>query len=1086
MATLVSPGVSVTIIDESQYAGAGPGTVPLFIIATHSNKPLPGDDLYIAEGTLPAQAGTLKLMTSQRDVLQTYGDPTYYRLGTQTPVQELNEYGLLSLYQYMGVANRAWVMRANIPLEQLIPSKSAPRGEANNGTYWLDVNDTQFGVFTSNGSAVTSSSWVPQTELKIDKANEIYRVIRSGLSVSSGSIPIITSNGALVINDITIGLTTGLTLTQVINQINTVLGTSAPTIKAKLYRLAEQSSLMIYDNGGNEIIINDSSDTSILNDLGLVSPGVNIPLPSFDLGVEGTISITTLLGDNVVYQKLTAQTFSGQADPAGSAYWYAVGTDEWKAATPTVVIGRTGVQSIIPGNIISVNGINVALTGNNSTTIVADAVNNINNTAGISATGVVARQLPNGALQITNALGRDVNLSWNQAEPGNVGAPNALYRLGLVTDASKINLTKKGNQLYYATHTQVPVGSVVGDVWIKTTEPNNGAKWIVRVYDQEAGIWSNVLAPLYATDAAATASYSGNVPDGTLYVQYNLYGTSTNPIGSHQLRRYSSPTNTWEPLEYEANASEPTTDPEDGTIWFNDDYKVDIMVNDGNEWVGYRTLYPATDPSGVQVQDSAPTTQSDRTPLEENDLWINTSDMENYPVINRWDSNSRKWRRIDTTDQTTMNGIVFADARSASSGKANASTAIADMLMSSFLDPDAPDPRAYPMRTLLFNTRYSTHDVKVWQSKWFDQGGYDANIDYSTESYTVGAAIFDPLETLGRWVNVSDRVVLGSGLRLNGSPLMGRRAQRAMIVRELQQVVASNQDIRSELIYFNLLSAPGYVELIDELVGLNFDQKEISFIVGDTPIRLKPSGTDINNWATNKAGSAGPTEDGLPSVNNAYVGIYYPWGLTSNTDGSDVMLPPSGIALRTIAYNDQIAYPWFAPAGFNRGIVTNASSVGYLTNENEFKAVFLNQGQRDVLYLNRINPIAYIPNRGLVVYGQKTLYGQDSALDRINVARLVNYLKYHCDLLAKPFLFEPNDEQTRKNVQGTFNSFFSTLYGLRALEDYAVICDTSNNTPDRRNRNELWIDIFIIPTKAIEFIYIPVRIRRSGASLSNS
>jgi phage tail sheath protein FI len=190
------------------------------------------------------------------------------------------------------------------------------------------------------------------------------------------------------------------------------------------------------------------------------------------------------------------------------------------------------------------------------------------------------------------------------------------------------------------------------------------------------------------------------------------------------------------------------------------------------------------------------------------------------------------------------------------------------------------------------------------------------------------------------------------------------------------------------------------------------------------------------------------------------------------------------MALRTYAYNDQVAYPWFAPAGFNRGLVTGVNSVGYLSN-GQYIPVTLNQGQRDVMYINKINPIAFIPNRGLVIYGQKTLSPVASALDRVNVARLVNYLNYNLNNLGTPFLFEQNDRNTRDSVKATFNSFMGSLVILRALYDYAVICDDSNNTPDREDRNELWIDIAIKPEKSIEFIYIPIRLLNSGDPLSN-
>jgi phage tail sheath protein FI len=169
-----------------------------------------------------------------------------------------------------------------------------------------------------------------------------------------------------------------------------------------------------------------------------------------------------------------------------------------------------------------------------------------------------------------------------------------------------------------------------------------------------------------------------------------------------------------------------------------------------------------------------------------------------------------------------------------------------------------------------------------------------------------------------------------------------------------------------------------------------------------------------------------------------------------------------------------------APAGFTRGLVTNASSVGYLTEEGEFKAAILNQGQRDTLYINKINPIAYIPNRGLVVYGQKTRHNLDTSLDRINVARLINYLRFNLDNISKPFLFEPNDFQTREAVKVLFERYLGDLVGLRGLYDFIVVCDESNNTPERIDRHELWVDVAIQPVQAIEFIYIPVRILATG------
>jgi phage tail sheath protein FI len=132
------------------------------------------------------------------------------------------------------------------------------------------------------------------------------------------------------------------------------------------------------------------------------------------------------------------------------------------------------------------------------------------------------------------------------------------------------------------------------------------------------------------------------------------------------------------------------------------------------------------------------------------------------------------------------------------------------------------------------------------------------------------------------------------------------------------------------------------------------------------------------------------------------------------------------------------------------------------------------------LYNVKVNPITFFNGVGLVNYGQKTLSSGASALDRINVARLVIYLRTQLNKLAKPFVFEPNDKLTRDEIRQAVESLLLELVGLRAIYDYAVVCDETNNTPARIDRNELYVDIAIEPVKAIEFIYIPLRLKNTG------
>jgi hypothetical protein len=324
-----------------------------------------------------------------------------------------------------------------------------------------------------------------------------------------------------------------------------------------------------------------------------------------------------------------------------------------------------------------------------------------------------------------------------------------------------------------------------------------------------------------------------------------------------------------------------------------------------------------------------------------------------------------------------------------------------------------------------------------------------------------------------RWVTESSNNEDGSGA-------FGRIAQRKVVVQKLQAAVNNNDEARDdETRLFNLIATPGYPELIGEMISLNYDRGLTAFVVGDSPMRLQPTTTSISNWATNVNLAVEDNDIGLVS-RDEYLGVYYPSGFTSDNAGNNIVVPASHMVLRTIALNDQVAYPWFAPAGTRRGGVTNASATGYINAEGEFVSIALNEGQRDTLYQSNVNPITFLNGAGLVVFGQKTRARNASALDRINVARLVIYLRSQLKTLAKPYIFEPNDKITRDEIKQQVESLLVELIGLRAIYDYLVVCDESNNTPNRIDRNELYVDIAIEPVKAIEFIYIPLRLKNTG------
>ena len=227
---------------------------------------------------------------------------------------------------------------------------------------------------------------------------------------------------------------------------------------------------------------------------------------------------------------------------------------------------------------------------------------------------------------------------------------------------------------------------------------------------------------------------------------------------------------------FSAGPTQPGQDPVEGTKWYSSAIdEIDIMVQGGGGWKGYLTKFPTTDPAGPTVSVLAPSAQSDGAALVANDLWVDTSDLENFPLINRW--SETKWVAVDTTDQTSEKGILFADARWDTDGTTDPISGtmptIASLLSSNYLDLDAPSPSLYPTGTLLWNLRRSGFNVKEFKLNYFNSTDFTGVI---------------PTET-NAWVTAS-------GLKDNGEANMGRLAQRAIVVAAMKAAIDSTQ--RSE------------------------------------------------------------------------------------------------------------------------------------------------------------------------------------------------------------------------------------------------------------------------------------------------
>lgn len=239
------------------------------------------------------------------------------------------------------------------------------------------------------------------------------------------------------------------------------------------------------------------------------------------------------------------------------------------------------------------------------------------------------------------------------------------------------------------------------------------------------------------------------------------------------------------------------------------------------------------------------------------------------------------------------------------------------------------------------------------------------------------------------------------------------------------------------------------------------------------------SSTENTDSFSDRLGSSVDTVGGVKdrNLNSSYGCAYYPWvQINDSSKQQRLWVPPSTIALGVLASSAARSELWFAPAGFNRGGLNNGSAGLNVVNVVEK----LTSAQRDDLYEVNVNPIASFPAEGIVVFGQKTLQASPSALDRINVRRLMIYLKKQIRQIANEILFDPNQQVTWNRFLNQVNPFLSSIKSRFGLSDYRVILDTSTTTPDMIDRNIMYAKILLKPTRAIEFIALDFVITRSG------
>ena len=210
----------------------------------------------------------------------------------------------------------------------------------------------------------------------------------------------------------------------------------------------------------------------------------------------------------------------------------------------------------------------------------------------------------------------------------------------------------------------------------------------------------------------------------------------------------------------------------------------------------------------------------------------------------------------------------------------------------------------------------------------------------------------------------------------------------------------------------------------------------------------------------------------VTTLDSNYTATYWPWVRIVNDKNVPIWVPPSVMIPGVLSFNDAIQAPWYAPAGLNRGSLSTVTDT----------YVRLSQSNRDSLYEARVNPIANFLNDGVVVWGQKTLQARPSALDRVNVRRLLIAVKKYIASSTRYLVFEQNTASTRNRFLSIVNPYMEQVRAQQGLYAFRVVMDQSNNTPDIIDQNILYGQIFLQPTRTAEFIVLDFNIQPTGAS----
>ena len=819
---LVSPGISISISDQSQYVNSNVGSVPLVLLATAQDKTYNGSP---ATGTSKASAGKLMSFTSQRELVTAMGTPTFQLSSIGTPVNgsEVNEYGLLTSYSALGLSNQLYAIRADIDLNQLTGTSVRPSSAPADGTYWLDTANTGWGIYELNA---TTSSFTNVTSLSNVGASLL--VIQDPLyvftnTVFSPSIPYPRSNfgqpgdyAVVLVNpdgtaadtirlyykaDVnsapgrnnlwqqvggytwqeSVPVLTGVAYNPTIiasstfyinNTLITTGGTTTVAAMAQSINDANITGVKANVNAGGQLLLFVTSlalsDGSTQDGKLALVDGTNTPLATAGVNVTKTYNCPYLFYGNYAQTPVGGWYATDSTPrPSGSIWWktgatgggfnpvfkqYSSSTSQWSNLSVPLYqnfsnaiysLDPTGGGANIPhGTVIAQYGVASASNSSNSLRFFEQHADLTYN-AGPSNNTTEGHGLPIPPTTITTATS------------GTFAGGNSGDSFTLSTTAPGTNTLVS----YTIALNGTTASTFVQDILAKNIPyivANLNTNGTIDIYHQTGGQFqmTDVVSGTLARAGFVAGQGSGfSVIGSTIYVSNWQALTST--------------------ISYQPTA--PTGTPADGTLWYySNAAEVDVMINDGTGWKGYQNVakdvrnfnLQNTDANGVIVSATQPVSQSSGDSLVAGDLWLDSSDLVNYPALSRF--NGSIWVAIDNTDHVSNNGIIFADARWDSTGTTDVIGGdfplITTLLTSDYLDQDAPDYRLYPRGTLLFNTRRSGYNVKRYVTNYF------TSTNFPNAPTVPGSSSSLPSET-GTWKTAS-------GLDNNGVMKAGQAAQR--------------------------------------------------------------------------------------------------------------------------------------------------------------------------------------------------------------------------------------------------------------------------------------------------------------------